>query len=459
MKRILKAALTFLIVFGMAASIAPIPAQATLANRDDYYVAVLKPERMPRVKESYPARLKMSLASPYLSANVEFAGSVGVNAALTDEELLEMLKAALPVVDGYRELQDPVDDKVLVRQLTEKLQFTGEDMQEIVENWKKMLGVDELSDLLSGKFPGFDAADGATAALDLAETIIGVAGDYTYTHDVSLKPSLPGGAGTVINGIFISYEEYQKDVERYEDIVRLSKTKERLRVYYSAVNEQIRDRMAEKGDWRLVINSQDVADFTFMEMPGNKQLWTAEIDLVKSMDGLTSIEGTYSGTFKLGMEADMSAFDNGYAAYWAGRTSTAQTSYSVTTNEGQRSVMKLDFEIPDCQLGISLPSGTLRHFFEEEIPSSELMQSHFSVNVDRTFSMRADLPQGSYTTSDQHITQLNGEFMRSETSTTFINSPGAAPSVVQSDSPSRMEWPPDLRGSVTMTLIIDMLGK
>ncbi len=449
MKRIIKAALTFLIVFGMAASIAPMPVQATLANRDDYYVAVLKPERMPRVKESYPARLMFDLASPYVPANVEFRGSVGVSAELTDEELLEMLKAALPAVDGYRELQNPVDDKVLVRQLTERLQFSDEDIQNILDNWAALLGLDAVKSILGGKLPEMGASD-------LAGAIVSAAGD-----EISIPgmPEMPGGAGTVINGVFISYAEYQKDVERYEDIIRLSQTKERLRVYYSAVNDQIRDRMAEKGDWRLVIKGWDVEHFDFMDVDGNSQQWSAEIDLVKSMDGLTSIEGTYAGTFKLLMEADLSAFDRDYATDWAIRVSTPQTDYNVTARDGPKSEMKLEFEIPDCRLAISLPPGTSRYFFEEEIPSSELMQTHFSVNVDRTFSIRADLPQGSYTTSDQHITQFNGDFMRSETSTTFINSPGAAPTVVQSDSPSSMEWPPDLRGSVTMTLIIDMLGK
>ncbi len=449
MKRMLRKAALFLLVFCLTLAAMPVPAQAALEGRDAYYLAVLKPERMPRVKESYPAKLIFNLASPYLSANVSFAGSVGVNAEITDEEMLEMLKASLPSAGSYSELQNPVDDKVLVRELTEKLKFSDEDLQNILNNWAALLGLDAVKSILGGKTPELGASDLAGAIIDAAGDEISIPG----------APEMPGGAGTIINGVFISYAEYQKDLEKYEDIIRLSQTKERLRSYYSAVGDMIRDRMAEKGDWRLIINAQDVADLTFMNMPGSRQLWTADIDLVKSMDGLTSIEGTYSGRFNLSMEADMSAFDNGYAAWWAEEVSNQQTDYNVTANEGQRSEMKLNFEIPDCQLGISLPAGTLRHFFEEEIPSSALMQSHFSVSVDRTFSIRADLPQGSYTTSDQHITQFNGEFTRSETSTTFVNSPGAAPNVVQSDSPSSMEWPPDMRGSVTMTLVIDMLGR
>ncbi len=449
MKQAIRKITVLLLAFSIMLAATPISAQAALPNRDAYYLSVLKPDKMPRVKASYPVKLKLNLSSPYMSANVEFPGSVGVNTEVTDEKLLEMLKSALPSVNGYSELQDPVDDKVLVEELSKKLKFSDEDMQNILNNWAALLGLDAVKSIVDGKAPEMSGSDLVGAIMDAAGDEISIPG----------TPEMPGGAGTVVNGIFISFAEYQKDLEKYQDIVKLSQTKARLRAYYSAVGDAIRDYIAENGNWRLVINSQDVADLTFMDMPGNKQLWTADINLTKSMDGATSIEGTYSGTFKLKMEADMYAFDNGYAAYWAKRTSNAQMNYNVTANDGKRSEMKLEFEIPDCQLGISLPPGTLRNFFEEELPSSELMQSHFSVSVDRAFTMRADLPQGSYTTSEQRITQENGEFMRSGTITTYTSSPGLPPSVIHEDNPDSMEWPPDLRGSVTMTLIIDMLGK
>jgi hypothetical protein len=261
----------------------------------------------------------------------------------------------------------------------------------------------------------------------------------------------------VIDGVFVSYEEFWKDQQKYKDIVKLYQAKERLRAYNSLLSGKIRDWLAEHDDWSIVINSQDVADLTYREMPGSKQLWTADIDLKKSDGGFGSINGTYSGVFKLSMDADMSTFDNGYADFEAKLWSSEFTHFYAIGNEGQSSEIKLAYEIPNCRLNIALPSGVSRHFFEENIPSSNLTQTDFTVNVDRTATIRSTIQSGGYEEIVVQIIEDNGVYSYNDTQTLYI--PGKSPFVTSNPDGAHNPWPPDTRGYVTMTLIIDMLDK
>ncbi len=471
MKEVIKKSLVIMLAFVIAVSVTPLSASAGLPNRDAYYLSVLRPKSVPRAKESYPVKLIFSPPMLYPPARLEFRGTCGVNAEITDDELLEILRASMSAVSEYRELQDPVDDRVLIQELTEKLKFSNEDMQEIIENWKKMLGVDELSDVLSFKFPGYDGADGVTAALDLTETIIGVAGDYTYTHDVSLKPNMPGGAGTIINGIFISYEQYQKDLEKYQDIITLSKTKERLRAYYSEVGERIQESIAKKGSWTIKINSQDWADLTFNWIPGNRQLWTADIDLKREYDGnLQSGMGTYTGRFELRVDTDLSVFDNTYDDDWVKWLNTVDKktitpiqnavlsippsgTWVAASNTGQKSVARYAYEIPDCSLNLSLPAGVNRGFFEISISNTKVFLTEYTQQVDRTIVVIGRDTGWTHTLTHQLIMDDNLTIASGHLD--MVNSSGESWPIDNSETWNGVE---NLDRYMDMTLVIDMLG-
>ena len=71
---------------------------------------------------------------------MEFKGTLGINTGIDDETMLSILEDALSSFDGYEELQDAVDDKVLAEQSLEKLKVSQEDIDKMIENWQKILG-------------------------------------------------------------------------------------------------------------------------------------------------------------------------------------------------------------------------------------------------------------------------------------------------------------------------------
>jgi hypothetical protein len=269
---------------------------------------------------------------------------------------------------------------------------------------------------------------------------------------------MPGkpGLGTIVDGAFISFDEYQKDKQKYQDIIKLSQTNERLSIYKSRVRGLIRDKLKEKGGWRLEISAQDIADLTYNKMPGSKQLWTAEIDLRKDDSELTSISGNYSGVFTLKMDADMSAYDNGYAAWFAKEISSPGYAFAPTDNTGITSEIRLAYEIPNCRLNITLPEGKNRHFFEENIPNTALTQTEFTINTDRTVTVQAKLGDTTeiYT---WHVEENNGYYKQSNHKV-YIH-PIRTDVIDDPPDEEMHDWPPNTTGNVTMTLVIDMLGK
>ena len=428
------------------------PANA-LTNQESYYLATLKPKNMPRAKESYPVRLIVDVkqAAMISPAHLEFTGSCGINAEVPDDALVELMKSALPLTNGkYKDLQAVCDDVVTVRELTEKLSFKQADIDEIVSNWTKMLGVDGswVKDVLSGNVPEIGAGD-------VVNSVIDAAGGNVPMNPLPQAP----GAGTVVNGVFISYEAYQKDLEKWDNIVSLSQTKARLAVWNSALNGRICGYLAEHGGWKITINSQDVSEMTYNQMPeAARLLWTSDIELEKTDSGLESITGTYAGNFKLKMDADFSPYDDGYAQFYADSLNRNNPifAYHVTGNSGAASELKLEYEIPDCQLGISLPYGVNRHFFEESIPSSNLTQTVFTIHSDRMVEVKSSSDPA--VTFAKQVIEEDGIWAINETQTVHYGAP-VGPQTMNNNDGGNDPWPPDTRGAITMTLIIDMLGK
>jgi hypothetical protein len=414
-----------------------------LTSQENYYLEMLKPVYMPRAKESYPAKLLVKSTIRGMPANLTFKGTCGVNAEVPDEEMLKMLKESLSAVSTYKELQNPADDKLLIEILIEKLDFTSEEWNKILENWSKMLGVDEVIDLIDGNIPVPDAADAINAVIDGAQ------------GENPLKPG-PSVVGAFIDGVFITYEQYQRDQEKWENIVKLSQAKARIRAYYSELAEKIRAYLAENGDWKIEINAQELSEMSYNQMPNAATLiWTADIDLKKTDGGFTTAAGTYSGVFKLSADADFSNYDSGYAQFYANSISKG-FSYRVTGNKGSVSELKLAYEIPNCQLRLSLPAGTSRKFIEERLSGETLNQTEFTIKSDRTVEVRSD--SNPPTSIVWQIIEDNGVMAQNQATTVHYPAP-VGPITTNNDDGYNDPWPPDTRGNISMTLVIDMLDK
>lgn len=393
MKRKIHKSIAFLLMLCMLLPLAFSTTVYAITNQEAYYLSVLRPSNIKNINQSYPVKLIVNQAvwtGKGEKQSMEFFGTCGVSAEISDEEMLAILKDALSSVGSYKELQDPVDDKVLIQQTLEKLKVSQEDIDKMIENWQKLLGIDNVVSLLSGKVPDIAANDAINAVIDGAQGNI---------------PGLPGmpGIGNVIDGAFISYEQWQKDKAKWKSIADMYEAKQRLRTYNAAVQEKINEYFSEHGNWTVKINSQDWADLRFQGMSGNKQIWTADIELTKNDGSYGNITGTYTGRFAFKMDADLSSYDTDFGEYIVSDINVPDGSISSTTEDmlngdgdgwqlvdwtGKISEMGCIFEILDCELNLALPAGTNRAFFEIPISKEEIYMTEYSRNIERTLSIR-----------------------------------------------------------------------
>lgn len=445
-----------LVLLLMACMILPYISSTTvhaISTQESYYLSVLNPGSAKGRVESYPVKLVFDAFGTYNDINdqLEFKGTLGINTGIDDETMLSILKDALSSVEGYEDLQDVVDDKVLAEQSLEKLKVSQEDVDKMIENWQKILGIDNVVTLLSGNLPNIGASDAINAVIDGAQGNI---------------PGLPGvpGIGNVIDTAFISYEQWQKDKEKYKDIVNAYNANRRLEAYYVRVSELMTEERADESSWTLKIESQDSADFEFHKIHGNTQLWTADIELKKRDGSYGNVSGAYDGHFNLIMDCDLSTFDSEYPEYvaqYANNKGEADLSdsttwpsvvttyfvpvfggtWSVAGNSGSDSSLYCSFEIPDCNLLLELPRGTNRAFFEIYVDSSLVYMTEYSISVNRQFTFRLDWPGDSDSQSSQLIINDHDVTVRNDGHIYFDES-------ITSNFDQMLD----------MTLVIDMLG-
>ena len=303
MKQI-KRLFSLLLLFVLAASLT-LPASA-LTLQESYYLQTLYPN-LPKDSSSYPARLIVNTGN----FNVTLHGTCGMNASLTEEQMLAILKQALGAISGYKELEDAAQDKHLQSQLTEKLKFTDEDVKEVMKNLLSLMGWDDIPDMLNpvslpdieafngNLFHDYELIEGAFEFGDTAEEIAGMLAGQGDLLDFIEPDMLPSIQDLLYNGAKISWEEFQKDKQKYKDIISLSQANERLRQYYARVDELVKKAQSESGAWAIRIYDQQVAEGKMNPLydhtvPG---IFTADIELVKDDGSFGNINGTYTGRF------------------------------------------------------------------------------------------------------------------------------------------------------------------
>lgn len=467
MKRKIHKSIAFLLMLCMLLPLAFSTTVYAITNQEAYYLSVLRPSNIKNINQSYPVKLIVNQAvwtGKGEKQSMEFFGTCGVSAEISDEEMLAILKDALSSVGSYKELQDPVDDKVLIQQTLEKLKVSQEDIDKMIENWQKLLGIDNVVSLLSGKVPDIAANDAINAVIDGAQGNI---------------PGLPGmpGIGNVIDGAFISYEQWQKDKAKWKSIADMYEAKQRLRTYNAAVQEKINEYFSEHGNWTVKINSQDWAELRFQFVDGNKQIWTADIELTKNDGSYGNITGTYTGKFAFKMDTDLSGYDKNFGNYLFDDIRTGGTVMTETKAElvlrdcwssrkklqnvewsGKPSEMSCVFEIPDCELNLALPAGTSRAFFEIPVDKEEIYMTEYNRNIDRTIYMYAS-DVGWSDEAEMNISMIDDQQNYSGTYQ-FHNHYTGETRTASIDNPDWslynmediVDYAPD------MVLIIDMLG-
>ncbi len=467
-----KRILSFIMILCFILPLCAVPAEA-LTLQERYYLEVLYPNP-PKDAASYPARLIVNIGGK--AATLE--GTCGMNASLTDEEMLDILKRALPAVSTYNELEKPVKDKNLVSELTEKLKFSDEDMQEILKNLRAILGLDdipgallpiELPDVgpLTGDlFQDYETISGAKEfgeqAGEIADILMGK-GDLLdfLTPDV-----IPSADDIVINGIKISWEQFQKDKEKYKDIIALYQAKSRLRQYYARVDELVKAAMDEKGAWAIRIYDQVVTQEIYNPIYDQlvPYIWTADIELVKNDGSMGNINGTYTGSFSLKMENDLTEYDSRrhilYAEYankkggsiggFSVPNGYSWSGVSVQINSPSESKIGLNGE--NVSVTLSLPAGTNRTFFELPLDAMALEQTEYVNTCDYVMVAKGVNQSGSWTTTWTEIYETSS-YYQSDHHLIVIS--GVSGEETHEDSG---QLPTDMRPYISITLVVDMLS-
>lgn len=459
MKR-MKRILTLCLVFCLTLAVIPaVPAQA-LTLQEQSWLEYLRPD-VSKLEGSYPAYLTVSMPN---GTSVKLNGTCGVGGSLADDEIIDVLKRACSSVEGYKDPQNAVNDVVLVAAVKEKLKFTQEDMDQLQQNFLALSGFDKVADILNLTMPGVGGSDMASIAADIVQN-----GKPGLGFLNPIPDSIGGFAqGLIINGIFVSWEEFQRDKDKYKDIVNMSQANARLRAYYGRVDELVRDAMSDKGVWTISITDQQVVDTLYLTAPEYyaKSIWTADIELTKDDGSYGNANGTYTGTFKLSCEADLQDFDKNFHKILAEHYNSAQdtplgrgngANWSAVSQTVLRpSEEKMVLEGANVAVTLSTGAGVQNTFFELPLDATAL-------NLTESVSVRDMITVVKGQTSDRSASCTETwTFIRDgETGTDYRQQDTVLKTVSgtsENSKPFDGTLISDVRPFITLTLVVDMKG-
>ncbi len=470
-KRILLLALPLI----LSCNLLSISAEAALSPRDNYYLTNLSP-KLPKNAESYPAKLLVS----YSGNTVTLNGTCGMDASLTKEEMADILKKAASAVPSYHDPEGAITDQAAVKKLTDKLDISDKAGEELFNNFLKVMGYDDIL----GKFnpisvPDFDGLNGnvfhdyetAKGYVEFGKKIKEIYEILAGTGDLVgfLKPDmLPSIQSIAYNSAKITWEQFQKDQEKYSDIVKLSQAKARLRLYYNHVNELIRRLQSEKGIWAIRIHDQQTINTVYNPLYGKTVpcTFTADMEL-KKLDGKdTNIAGSYTGSFTLQEYTDLSEYDSLRAVLHAeymnqnlGMTIAGQAvgqlpyeAKSIRINSPSQSYATLAGN--DISVNLALPYGKNRAFFELPLNTMDLEQTEFVNTCDFVATIVAENKVSRSTISVTEIYETSSYYRDDYALIESLIAPFTSSDGHSSESGALLT---DIRPYLQMKLIVDML--
>ena len=251
--------------------------------------------------KSYPVTLTIG--------NSSFDGKLSRLNNATDEEIEKAIKEALKEME-IDEL-DIGDAERLVEKVAKDEEFTDEDMKEIRDNLLELAGLDNLADVIE-----YVTGSGDKSAGD-------VAGDFAMDQakDKALDILL-GGVGekaggvasTVIDGVVVSADQYEKDQEKWKNRAADAIAKRLLNEFYDKVKEKLENKSDQRfKGWQLNIDTAASRNFTFYKAGGNLETCKVLIDLKKTdKEDDVGASGTYKGFVDITFDYELSAFDKGF---------------------------------------------------------------------------------------------------------------------------------------------------
>lgn len=456
----------------MAMLLLAIPAQAAdLSPQERMYLSELYPAP-PKNAASYPAKLLVSAGS----VRAELHGTCGMDASLAPEDMLDILKQAL-TNSKYQDLDAVITDKHSVESLTNKLDMSDKAADEVFNNlltlvgWDDVLGkftpisVPAFDELNGNLFHDYETVDGIKTfgekVKDLWEILAGN-GDLVKF----LKPEmLPSIQQFLYNGAKITWEEFQKDQQKYRDIVTLSQANARLRAYYGRVDDLVRNAQSEKGAWAIRILDQQIVTGLYDPLYAQTvpYSFTADIELVKQ-GNISDIGGDYTGRFVLKQYTDLSEYDSKrhilYADYMnqnleqnapkvGGRSYLPFEPVSLRINKPAESYFTLAGE--NVSVKLTLPAGKSRTFFELPLDATALEQTEYVNVCDYVMVVKQEDKDVKVTFTITEFTETDSNYRNDQW---VCVTPSGTETYSKDDSAS---LPTDMRPYIQLTLTIDML--
>ncbi len=463
-----KRLLTFTLTLLMALTLCAAPAHA-LTLQETYYLETLYPNR-PKNAASYPARLIVNVNGSTATLN----GTCGMDASLTEEEMLSILKHGLDAVSGYKELEDAAQDKNTVTSLTEKLKFSDEDMKEIMNNLLSLVGWDNIPgmltpisapkiDALNGDpFHDYETINGAVKFGDKVGDIVDILAGEGDLLDFLKPDMLPSVQEFLYNGAKVSWEQFQKDQQKYKDIAALYQAKSRLRQYYARVNQLVKDAQSEDGAWAIRIYDQQVIQAKYLPTYDQlvPQIWTADIELVKGDGSMGNVNGAYTGSFSLKMDTDLAEFDSRRHILFAEHMNKSQEQVAAgaihwspaSLQLNAPSENKVSFAGDGVSVTLTLPPGANRTLFELPLDATALEQTEYVNTCDYVMVIGGESISGVYTITWTEISETDS-FYQSDHNVVIDRNGHRVEGTNEDSGP----LPTDMRPYIRMTLVVDML--
>ena len=342
------------------------PASAASVNTAEW-LSILEPEKTVERRDvtSFEARLEVSMQG--YSATLR--GTCSIEGELTDEDLLEAIERGVAAVGEYGSPEDAVEDQMLIYKLNDKLKISEADQKQLIRDWLRLTGMDKVYDMLHLTRPSYGVEDAITV---VAESIW--KGELPGLSSLAPFPTGMSGfaIGGVVNGTVVSWEAYQRDKERYQNIVELANAKARLRRFNAAVREFLLERQKERQAWTIRIQDGVTQDQMYMPTYDISAPYDYSSDIVLTKKGgLDSPAGVYNGSFLLNIEVELWDFDMNFAKYLADkytRSSGGRLQYhpvSMTVHRPSESMGSIGGD--DLSLRVALPPGVLRTVLEYDV--------------------------------------------------------------------------------------------
>lgn len=423
----------------------------------------LRPTNMAKTsgKESYPAELTVKVAQ---LKSVTLKGTCSLEGKLTDEDILDAIKQAASKVDGYKSPENAVTDKLKIAELQGKLSFTEEEQARIVKNWLSLVGMDKVADILKGEFPSYGETDAVGVVVGMITS-----GKLPDAKSLIPFPTDVSGftQGLVINGVFISIDQYKRDQEKYQNIVELSNARARFREFNAHLNTIIKNKTREKTAWTIRIQDQVVENQLYRSAPDVTvpYIYTSDIVLVKNDGIYENPIGTYQGDFVIDIDLSLEDHDRNFHNYLAkyfndelkkkmGVVAPSNLFYGLSQSVNRPSENKTTLEGKNVYVTLSDSLGGIfemnLNVFSLDVKKSVVLHDMVSVIQQKTSGATTTMTVTIITDSEagtdyrqdyNRVVDINGNVMES-TNTDDT----AYPSI-------------DVRSYTELTLVIDMMDK